>query len=318
VHWYFLFAAFWACIGTALRRRRLVLDTTVVVLAALTDPLAVLFLPLAIVRATREKARAWILAGLVTALTLQYLLAFRRSSLQHGHRRFEDLPLIYCARVIDNFLLGDAASRRLYDQHSNLVVLLPAAVVVAGFAVALVLARGSQRRLLAVLLGYSVAFFVASLTLRGGTALYLRRPTTLPGSRYMIVPLWFLYSALIVAAGMWPRSRSEPSRATDAGGRSPRLQRAFLPVAAVGLIVVQLVANFAPTGSRTSGTSWRLEIAEARQACRSGVLGVPVSGPLAPQTAPVLIRPGVVAVPVAPYGRLFWAARLYCRDVTAG
>ena len=310
VHWYLLFAAFWACVGLRTSRRRLAADTVVVVLATLSDPLALLLLPVAIFRAVRLRARLWVLGGLVVSLVLQYALAISQQAPTHGHRHLEDLPLVYAFRVASSFLIGDEASRGQWNTHGAPPVVMMAAIVVTGFAVALSFSTGRQRRLLATLLGYSVLFLVASLTIRGGAAGYLTKPAHLPGSRYTIIPLWMLYSALIVAAGVWPRDRAHTAPSSKA-----QWTRIVLPAAALLLIGAQFVANFAPPGVRSGGSSWHAAVADARQACREGVLDRRVAGQLPNGIEPVLIRPNVVAVPVAPYGKLFWAVRLHCGDL---
>lgn len=165
------------------------------------------------------------------------------------------------------------------------------------------------------MIGYSVVFFVATLAVRGGAAGYLHRPAHLPGSRYLIVPLWMLYSAFIVAAGLPPRG----GRRWAALERVPETVRAgLLPGAVLLVIGLQLIDNYAGSGARTSGTSWHREVEAAAVACRTGELNLRVHTGMPTLAEPFLLRPGIVAVPVAPYGRSFWAVRVRCSDVRAG
>jgi hypothetical protein len=88
-----------------------------------------------------------------------------------------------------------------------------------------------------------------------------------------------------------------------------------VPILAVGLIAVQLAVNFAPQGARTSGPSWRAQVQAAKPTCAIGKVGQPLPSRLGPGARPLLIRPGLLAIPVAPGAHLFWAARFTCSSL---
>jgi hypothetical protein len=309
VHWYLMFAAFWACLSPAKRPVRKAVDVAVVLVSTLSDPLTGLLLPLVAVRAWRRRGSAvWTGAALVLGLVLQYALAVSRAAPTHSPRSSGDIPILYGLRVVGSFLIGDSAIKGRWDANGGWFVLVAVLVAVALFGVAVVAAPRTVRLLLGVLLAYSVAFYVVPVGIRGGTAPVLAHPANLLASRYTILPLWLLYSALIVAAGV-PGLRL---------ARTPSASRAtawLAPGLTVALLTVQLVLNFATAGPRTSGTSWRLAAEAARPTCELGILGQTLPGPPPPAARPRLIRPGVVALPVAPGGHLFWAARFRCSQL---
>jgi hypothetical protein len=303
LHWFLMVAAFWACWSRATRRPRVALDVAVVVLAALSDPLTGLLLPLVGWRAWRgSRVARWITAGLVAALALQYWLGVAGNTPhQNGPRGFAHMPEVYGLRVAGSFLVGESNLRSWWGSHGAWTAYAALLLVAVGMALAVSFARDRERRLLAVLLTYSVAFLIAPLTTRGGAVIYLRHPFTLNGSRYTVIPLWLLYSALIVAVGLpW---------------RLPRAVRGWpLPSLAIVLIGSQLVANFAPAGARTSGGSWREGLKVARAGCAAHETGF-LPGPFLGQARPSIVR-GTVFIPVSPYGNYFWSVRLHCSDLS--
>jgi hypothetical protein len=170
--------------------------------------------------------------------------------------------------------------------------------------------------------GYSIVFYVAVLYTRGGAKTYAAHPLSLNGSRYTIVPLTLLYSALIIAAGI-PASRAAAAPRPRVGdpvitrSLSNRLAVPLLPFAAALLVLVQLGFNYAPEGPRTSGVSWRTGVASARAGCQAHLKGPSFPGP---STSP-LLRPrftrGIVQIPQPPITpSWFWAVRLRCSQLS--
>lgn len=308
IHWYFMFAAFWAALSRADNGRRIALDVVVVLLAALSDPLAGVVLPLVLLRAWRHRNARFTAAALVAGLVMQYVLVVHKfGSSRPVDRSPEDMPAAYGLRVAGSFLTGDGAIAGWWDGH-GLAFAFPALVVVGvGFALAVVVNDPPERRLLLILLAGSVAFFVAPYLVRGGVAGLLRHPTTLNGSRYMIIPLWLLYSALAVAV-------TKPLARLPELGRVS-LARTVLPALAVLLVGIQFATNFAG-GPRSSGASWRQGVTEARAVClaRNGT-------PAPPSRLPTIARPSLfnaqtVFIPVSPWGsRNFWSVRLPCDEL---
>jgi hypothetical protein len=308
LHWFFIFAAFWACWTCRTSRSGVVLDAVVVALAILSDPLALLLLPLAVVRGWRSERQAWAPAGVMAVCgMLQYWLAISSAGpQQYGPRDLHDLPAVYALRVLASSVAGDQELRKLWRPGSNwsvffisvtLVVLVAAAVWYAGH-----LQAYGQMWLLVALMGYSVAFLWAPLIIRGGGRYFVQFPLSLIASRYTIVPLWLLWTAMIVAAGL-PFQTRAPARFA-------------LPALLGVMLLAQLPANYAARGARVSGPSWRTSVAAARLACAKGPLHRRQTYPgLTTPQQPILLPGRIVAIPVAPYGDLFWAVDLSCDQV---
>lgn len=306
LHWYLMFAAFWACLSRSTSPRRVALDTAVVVLAALSDPLTAVLLPLVLIR-LRSRARAVyaVIAGLLLGLATQALLVDHSQSVVRHPRQVADLPVVYALRVWGGLLVGDRGVNRLWDGFGGVFVVTVTLVVGLGLALAISRATVPERRLLLALVAYSGIFFAAPLLLRGGEGAYLHHPTTDGPSRYLAIPLWLGYSALIVAAGerrLQMPSLRQPTRA------------ALLPLLVIGLLGAQLLTNFAPPSVRTLGPSWKASVARARLACASAAVPRPARRPR-DQTQPILLAPDQVALPVPPYWAWFYSVRLRCEQL---
>jgi hypothetical protein len=308
VHWFLIFAAFWATLSRGTSRWRIAADVLVVVLATLSDPLTGVLLPIVAVRAWRNSGSArWVAGGLVVPLIVQYVVAISRSNLQHGTRAWHDLPLVYAVRIASSALVGESRNRNFWNAYGTPYALVAAGVVLVLLVLAFLAGSRQVRWLLAVLVAYSVTFLTASMATRGGESVYILQPEKFLGSRYMIVPLWLLYSALVVAAGLaLPQLRRLNGRWGEAAGRLA------LPALAVAVLAFQIVDNYAPLGARTSSMSWRTAVAAARVACAEGVIGGRIPSPLPVGAQPYLRTPGVAGIPVSPWTQN-WVVRVNCR-----
>lgn len=320
VHWFFMMAAFWACLSEAGNRWRTAADVGVVVLSALSDPLTALFLPIVLVRAWRSRGSArWVASALLVSLVLQYVLAIHNGPLQHSAPQYKALPEVFAFRLAGSLLVGETWNRDLYLAHGAVWVLVAAIVVVAVLAVGLWRLRGRNQPLLALAVGYAVAFLAVPLVLRGGAEGYLVKPVRSLGSRYVIVPLYLGYVAWIVLAGglasrIRSVSSSAPERKGPRRGAPKGVARVALPVLVGLLLVGQLAGNFATLGARTSSASWRKAVASAEIACASGQVGKRVPSALPRIAQPFLKSPDVVWLPVAPWS-MNWPARLPCNQL---
>jgi hypothetical protein len=304
LHWYLMFAAVWACLSSATSTRRIGLDVVVVLLAALSDPLTGLLLPLVLLRCRgRRKGPRWVALALATGLLVQALSVSHASVLRHP-RHPADLPLVYGLRVTGSLLVGDRAAARLWDDVGRLFAILALIAVATGAVFVVGRLYERERGLVLVVIAYSVVFFAAPILLRGGEQSYLQHPTTAGPSRYLVIPLWLLYTALIVAAG---------SRRWHSASLRRSVPVAVVPVLVVLLLGVQLATNFAPASGRT-GVSWRSSVSRARVVCQEGVAPRPSTRPR-DETQPVVIAPDQIALPVAPYWALFYSVRLRCEQL---
>jgi hypothetical protein len=284
LHWYLLFATALAFVAVPTSRRAVVAGVVVAALCALSDPLAALLLPLLLLRGVRQPARAWWAPGVVVVgLALQFTaVVVSYEPNVYGEVVPGDIPHVYGLRVAGSFLVGD----RHLDSVAGLggawpayVCLLLVTVLVAWLAVA---SAPRTRRWVIVFAGYSVLFLVVTVGLRG-TEEFFPGVFTFSGSRYTVVPLLFLYAAVLAALGSpWP--------SRDAERRRVPLLHAFLLL--TGALVLM---NYGGSVSvRDEGPGWRDTVDVARQLCAEAD-GEPVALP-----GQVLGEPGEVTIPVAP------------------
>ena len=111
LHWYLLFACFWAVISDLMDRRRLVTRAVVAFVAPLCDPLAVLLLPVAVrsYLIRRRRASLVVPAALIAGLAVQGLVVLEAPAAPARTSAFhlEDLPAIFGFRVAGSLLIGD-------------------------------------------------------------------------------------------------------------------------------------------------------------------------------------------------------------------
>lgn len=285
LHWYLIFAAFWALVARPRSRVAWCLCVAVVVLAVLSDPLAALLLPIVawrlwVSRSTRNLVLAGAFLATATAQLVVLLTADELESF--AERQLADIPAAYGLRVASSALVGDRSLGELYLALGPLLPLGSLLVVAAVLAYGL-LRRGASAGVLAVLMVASVGYWAVPLGIRGAGGLLTRESLTLNGSRYTIVPLLFLLAALV---HIFDRPRTT---GPDARLDVPR-------VVAAGLLAAVVLVNFTGFNVRQSGPSWTSELADARARCLDRSL------PTFPVDADgyAFAQPGEVLVRIAP------------------
>ncbi len=260
LHWYLLFACFWAFLNRPRSWPRIAVATSVAVAAVLSDPMAGLFLPLAALAVYQRTARRDLVVPLtfLAALGIQLALgALATSPAPYAASHLVDIPGIFALRVTGSFLIGDRPLQTFWSHlrwwfaYTSLAVV--AAVMVYGF----VKTRVAARFYLATSIGYSCAFLAVPLMLRG-TERFLDGPGfNLNGSRYTVVPLWFLVLATLLVL----------DRPVALGRQAnwKRVQCAF-----VVYVSALMLVNFSDFSVRTAGPSWREQLAAARSQCALG------------------------------------------------
>jgi hypothetical protein len=282
LHWYLIYAAFWALLANPRSRSGVAVGALIVVGAALSDPLAGLLLPLAAARAWQgraERARLVIPALLCVAMAVQLAFAVSanvpaRNSASHAG----ELVGIYAVRVSGSALVGDrwlgGLWRPLGAVFAVAAVALVAALLVYGYRKA----DRPRRELIAWSAALSILTLAVPLAVRG-TAFLLDRPAfTLSGSRYTVLPVLFLYGALVVTFSAW---------------------RGVRVVAAAALVAV-LVTSYRVEPLRSSGPDWKNSLAAARAECAQASGSATVRVPVAPIYA---------------HGPQLFAVALRCGDV---
>jgi len=291
LHWYLLFACFWVFLYRPQSWAGVAVATTVAVAAVLSDPMAGLFLPLAILAIYKRTTGRDLVVPVTffVALAVQLALgALATSPAPYTASHLVDLPGIFALRVAGSFLVGDRQLRSFWGQFRWWFAYSSLAVV-AGLAVlGTVKARVSTRFYLLVSIGYSCAFLAIPLMLRG-TERFLDGPGfNLNGSRYMVIPLWFLVLAALLVV----------DRPVGVG-REVSWQKVQCAVALY--LLALLVVNFADFSVRTEGPGWREQLTVARGQCARGER----FGPPPPGVGPEIVSrlrdyPHDVLVPIAP------------------
>jgi hypothetical protein len=287
-HFYLVFGAFWVLLGRARSRGALVSGHALVLLATLTDPLTLVFLPVALARfvvlpAWRERSISVVYA-LGTLVQLAVVASTERDS-SGGFPGLRELVFGYDARVLSPSFISQEGTQELVLSNEGAVKYVAAAVCVV-LLVAVLLARTNRLAVLATAIA-SVAFFTISsaFALGGGyppTDMY--RLLLDAYSRYPLVPSMLLMTAWLLAA-------------QGAAGRLPRIGRLGVCVVAVAPILVAGIIDFRPPVSPREGhTDWSDQVERARDSCA-----------VDPTTADAEI----VIAPSLP-----WVVDLDCSDVT--
>jgi hypothetical protein len=254
----------WAVLSRQDGRADVAARATVLFLAATSTPVALLFLPPALVWTWRERRRTGelVVTGAFVAGALLQLGAMALTDDElvptAPERPAIDIARLLLVRLFGVALVGPEQAARLWLEH-GLVVGAVAAAVVVGLLVLLL--RGADRRSRALGVGFavtSVALLFALVWSRGtlpwrfGGEFNMRAHM-----RYTVVAVFMLASGFAVLVGN-PPDHGEP-------GRLRRLA-APLFVAHTALLVVLC---FATVGYRGLGPSWGEHLREAGRACPS-------------------------------------------------
>jgi hypothetical protein len=258
LHFYLLFACFWALVWQSETGLAVSSRAVVVVTAAMSDPLCVLFVPLAvvgpIVRRSSRTLAVSSLFGMALLVQLAIIAGGARPERNWGFR-LGALPDIFSLRVAGGLLVGDRFLGDAWEAWGRgfgygALVLLAAVVVV--------LLAGSDRRTFVftlIALGYGGLFFCVQLYGRGTGGMDPEwHGFQLNGARYVLMPFFLLTTVVVVLADRASANRH---------GRSLPLIR----YAALVWLVALLALNFSVTSDRSHGPRWNSELARARRVC---------------------------------------------------
>ncbi|GAB3579196.1 hypothetical protein GCM10027445_47370 [Amycolatopsis endophytica] len=308
LHWYLAYAAFWVLLAPPRTIGGQAGSAAVVALAALSDPLTALVLPAAIVgivRSPRRLVACVAPAVMAVALAVQGWVHLTRAA---GYRTSDtvwgELPSIYGLRVVLSAVTGDRLLGPVYERLG--LGLVAVVGVLAALAVAVVLWRADRvaRQVVVVALACSVLYLVVSIGLRGTDGFLDRAGFSLNGSRYTIVPLLLVWTA--VAAAL---DRVRP--------------RAVVGGAVAVFLGAQVLTDWGAAGVRTGGPSWQDSVTAARASCTAPVRPPqptplvaeedgPAAGPIVPGPDDVTI----IVAPVPPPGEeLLFAVVLPCSEL---
>jgi hypothetical protein len=286
LHWYLIYAAFWAALVTPAARWLRVIQCTVVVAAVLSDPLAIaLLLPLIVGRIVLvPRGRQWLVVwAYLASSVLQIAGTIVGTLVQHSRTESTLTPTIrqlievYGVRVATGSVVGINLTP---DVVGHLGSFAPE-IVIACFIVviALVAIFDHERRILVVLFAVAsfgfamVVFYLQWSGLAGAGLLGLHI-----GDRYMVVATLLLFAAQCVALD------SLAARLTGARG--------LVPVALFAIIVVAIGAtNYRVWDVRAGVPTWTSALRVEQQRCQTESAGASVLVTIAPLTIPGPLLP---------------------------
>ena len=275
VHWYLIFAAFWAFAWYPRSAALRLVAALVAALAALNDPLALLLAPVVALRAatSRRWHDHWPTAAWCVGLAVQGIAVASAEREPLVGAALPELAAGYGALVVALTVLGAELAGRIWSSAS--VLLAWFGLMVAAGLTAYCAARLERpaSRLAIAAVACSVLLFAVPFWLRGVEYSIGSEALTLPGSRYLVAPSLLVLSAAALILD------------------SVRTPRAALIIVGAWFALVAMT-NFTMSNGRDAGPSWQEAVRGARQACREGAV--------------------VTQVPIAPYG---WQMDVQCSSI---
>jgi hypothetical protein len=278
LHFYLLFACFWALLWQSETAFALGSRSAVVVATALSDPLSALFLPLGIAAPiARRSVRALVVSGLfLAALVVQLaIIAGGARPERNWGFRLGALPEIFALRVGGGLLVGDRFLGDAWDGYGRAFAY--GALVLVAAVIVLLLRHSDRRRIVFALiaLAYAGLFFCVQLVGRGTGGMDPDlHGFRLNAARYILVPFLLVTSVVVVLAE----------------------RRSWTRRAALVWLVALLAVNYSVTSDRSRGPRWDRELTTARRTCSSADR----------RSAKVLVAPSPPRV---------WFARIPCRRI---
>jgi hypothetical protein len=281
VPWWLFFGAFWALLWRPRSLPGRVAAALMCFLAAASEPLVALFVPLAAARAVtlREPQEQAGGAGLLLGLVYQAAVILPNGTKALGSPGdFEGIGRAFATRAGAGLFGGVKGTDWLFH-HRDLSVSVGAAVLAV--IVVAALGTGSARvRLFTLVAGcYSLVCFVTPVWLRDVAPAVALWPVQVAG-RYQAVPLLLLASVVLVVAdhfardGIWNRSAVRVAGRAGPGERTPGGGVPWRVLGAVGvclaLFVPSWLADFRDPNARQAGPNWSTEVAKAAAGCRHG------------------------------------------------
>ncbi len=265
LHWYFLFASVWVLLWVPRSRWEVLVGALVLVLAALSDPLAVLLLPLAGARVWargRPHAEPFVLA-LVAGLAGQFVLIVVATATRETAEALPGALQIahwYAFYVVGRGVFGERAVAR-FGEATGAALAVIAVVMVGAIGVFALVRRVRTAMVVSVLGVMSLLFYVMPLLLTGNTP-----------PRYTLVPVLLLFSMVACAVD-------------GLGEAMPRIPQRGLEAVLIVVLVFAWSTNFRVANRRAGGPRWSQEVVMATDRCRQGQLqavDVPIT-PVAPE-----------------------------------
>lgn len=256
LHWFLLYGAFWALLWRNAPRVPVALF---VFLAAVSSPLALILVPIALVRLflPRKEVPITFLAGLAVQSTAM-LLTTRKA---YSHDAVDPVQVLLASllRLPVVAVTGSERVSAFYPAQGNLVILGALLLVALPVAAGLRFGNRAGRALVLLAGAYSVLIIVACLVLNWSHLLQVQQPeAVMRGQRYSILPCLFLYTAIFVGLDATPSKLWE--RVVVSVGRY-----------AIGIaVVVSIFGHLRTPSTVLNGISWHDGLARARAECAAG------------------------------------------------
>jgi hypothetical protein len=292
LHYYLLYGAFWALVWLPNGWRGAAVASAIVAVAALSDPLAILLVPLGFARiltVSGWRQRLPSIAGVIALAIQAAIVIANRDQIARGvplafgsdvaRPSPAEVALLYPLRVVIVPLLGPLTASTLWRDVGWTAAGIGAIMVVGLLANAIRRPDLQTRWFIVFLVMESAAFFAVSFYLRWRQEMFpIDGSLGLGyGSRYTLLPILLLCVAMALVL-----DQPHP-------GWSDRTYRAIRVLAAMA-VVFAFGANFAIDNARTQGPSWSAALVTASEQC----------------SAP---SPIAVEVPIAPPG---WSVEVPC------
>ena len=282
----------------------------IVVLAPLSSPLCVLFLPIALWHAVRVFTRDRppprlvipFIYGMASALQL---VVFATAPQYPGARPplrsvLPDIGRLYSAKVSTEFFFGVRTTESIWDALGYRIAVATLVVLAALVVWRMWRANPTSRLVIAsCVIGSAVMYFASVWPRSAGIDAMMQTagsPFNFDGMRYELFPSALVLIALLVPLDLRPGAITEPTRPTPRPlGVELRRQGFAIAVAAIWILLA-FVPSYRLDTARSSGPDWVTGVQDAERACA----GQPTDA-------------AAIAVPISP--QPVWAVALPCWEL---
>lgn len=269
-HWFLDVALFWIVLAPPRTLKGQLLAGLFALTTALSDPLAVVaLLPAAVALIRDRRLFPQLIAplALLSGLAIQEWVHLHEATFRFSQPALRSIPDILGLRVVLNAFVGDRQLGSVYDALGVAAVFIATALLVVVLFVLALRSSWPARVHAAVFLVGSAAFASVELILRGTGGYLTAHPFGLFPSRYFIVPIILLWSALAFLV----------DRDADRVGRRTRRFQTWLPgsrasgtaaVILAGVVTIEVLSGYSGTTIRSNHTTWTANLRYARAACK--------------------------------------------------
>lgn len=272
LHWFMLWLVIWVVVHRPSRWLTSCGLAAAAFLAATSEIQTIIFLPVGIFAAWRERARIPATVGLTIGLVMQVFTALRFPRSASPDTVPWDFPSIVIGWLLQGVysIIDPSASSvgAAWGVAGAWVLVIPTLMVVVTAAVGW-RAGGVVRIGTLGFLAASVAFWVAAQTLNNREFMNYAEMTPSEWAqfvylRYAVAPGMFFLGAVAIAASGGSSPRNRP---IGVGATRPRGRAWWGPMAWVALAVIFCVNYFPSESERWNGPVWSAQVAAARVSC---------------------------------------------------